>query len=51
MGHLWLVIRDLARELKLTGVHIPGVPEIYEPVLAELGRLGIECKERKVPAS
>ena len=38
-------------ELKLTGVHIPVVPEIYEPVLAELTRLGIECKERKVPAS
>ena len=38
-------------ELKLTGVQIPVVPEIYEPVLAELTRLGIECKERKVPAS
>ncbi len=38
-------------ELKLTGIHIPVVPEIYEPVLAELTRLGIECKERKVPAS
>jgi saccharopine dehydrogenase-like NADP-dependent oxidoreductase len=37
-------------ELKLTGVQIPVVPEIYEPVLAELGRLGIECKERTVPA-
>jgi hypothetical protein len=38
-------------ELKLTGVQIPVVPEIYEPALAELTRLGIECKERKVPAS
>jgi len=38
-------------ELKLTGVQIPVVPEIYEPVLAELVRLGIECKERKVLAS
>jgi len=38
-------------ELKLTGVQIPVVPEIYEPVLAELTRLGIECKERKAPAS
>jgi hypothetical protein len=37
-------------ELKLTGVHIPVVPEIYEPVLAELARLGIECKERTVPS-
>ena len=38
-------------ELKLAGVQIPVLPEIYEPVLAELTRLGIECKERKVPAS
>lgn len=38
-------------ELKLTGVHIPVVPEIYEPVLAELMRLGIEYKERTVPVS
>ncbi len=38
-------------ELKLTGVQIPVVPEIYEPVLAELTRLGIECKERRVPVS
>jgi len=35
-------------ELKLTGVQIPVVPEVYEPVLAELTRQGIECKERKV---
>ncbi len=41
----------LQGELKLTGVQIPVVPEIYEPVLAELARLGIECKERKAPAS
>jgi saccharopine dehydrogenase-like NADP-dependent oxidoreductase len=38
-------------ELKLTGVQIPVVPEIYEPVLAELTRLGIECKERKALAA
>ena len=38
-------------ELKLTGVQIPVVTEIYEPVLAELTRLGIECKERTVPAA
>ena len=38
-------------ELKLTGVQIPVVPEIYQPVLAELTRLGIECKERTVPAA
>lgn len=41
----------LQGELKLTGVQIPVVPEIYEPVLVELGRLGIECKERKASAS
>jgi hypothetical protein len=41
----------LQGELKLTGVRIPVVPEIYEPVLAELARLGIECKERKEPAA
>ena len=38
-------------ELGFTGVQIPVVPEIYDPVLAELTRLGIECKERKAPAS
>jgi hypothetical protein len=38
-------------ELKLTGVQIPVVPEIYEPVLAELARLGIECRERRAAAS
>jgi saccharopine dehydrogenase (NADP+, L-glutamate forming) len=41
----------LQGELKLTGVQVPVVPQIYEPVLAELARLGIECKERKAPAS
>jgi len=39
----------LQGELKLTGVQIPVVPEIYEPVLVELAALGIECKERKAP--
>lgn len=41
----------LQGELKLTGVQIPVVPEIYMAVLAELARLGIECKERKAPVS
>jgi len=41
----------LAGELKLTGVQIPVLSEIYEPVLAELARLGIECKERKEPGA
>ena len=30
----------------LTGVHVPVIPEIYEPVLAELAELGIGLTER-----
>jgi saccharopine dehydrogenase (NADP+, L-glutamate forming)/spermidine synthase len=33
-------------EIKATGVHIPVLPEIYEPVLKELEELGITFKER-----
>jgi saccharopine dehydrogenase (NADP+, L-glutamate forming) len=33
-------------EIKLTGVHTPVVPEIYEPVLAELAQHGIGLKEK-----
>jgi hypothetical protein len=29
-----------------TGVHIPVKPEIYNPVLDELERLGIKCVEK-----
>lgn len=29
-----------------TGVHIPALPEIYEPVMEELARLGIHCIEK-----
>lgn len=36
----------LEREIQLTGVHIPVLPEIYEPVLEELQQLGIELEER-----
>ena len=32
----------LTGELNLTGVHIPVIKEIYEPVLKELSKLGIE---------
>jgi saccharopine dehydrogenase-like NADP-dependent oxidoreductase len=39
----------LQGQLRLTGVQIPVMPEVYGPVLAELGRLGIECKERTEP--
>ena len=36
----------LRGEIKATGVHIPVLPEIYEPVLKELEELGITFKER-----
>jgi hypothetical protein len=32
----------------LTGVHVPMIPEIYEPVLAELADLGIGLTEKWV---
>lgn len=35
----------LEKKINLTGVHIPVVPEIYNPVLDELKTLGIEMKE------
>jgi len=35
--------------LKLTGVHIPVLPEIYEPVLTELEKMDIKLVERKYP--
>jgi len=38
-------------EIGLTGVHIPVLPEIYEPVLAELAQLGINCEEKVKPAN
>jgi saccharopine dehydrogenase (NADP+, L-glutamate forming) len=37
-------------KIDLAGVHIPVVPEIYEPVLDELEALGIKCVERREPA-
>ncbi len=36
----------LAGKIKLTGVHIPVLPEIYTPVLAELKKCGIAFSER-----
>ncbi len=33
-------------KIKLTGVHIPVLPEIYEPVLAELEKMNIKLTER-----
>jgi saccharopine dehydrogenase (NADP+, L-glutamate forming) len=36
----------LQGKIDLTGVHVPVIPEIYEPVLAELRELGIGLTER-----
>jgi len=36
----------LEGEIKLTGAHIPVLPEVYEPVLGGLEELGIACVER-----
>lgn len=40
----------LTGKIKMTGVQIPVMPEIYEPVLAELETLRIVCKEKTFPA-
>ena len=37
----------LEGKINLTGVHIPVIPEIYVPILAELKDVGIEFKEKK----
>lgn len=39
-----LILED---EIKMTGVHIPVIPEIYAPILKELKEMGIIFKERK----
>lgn len=36
----------LTGKIAMTGVHIPVSPEIYKPVLAELEKQGIICKEK-----
>jgi saccharopine dehydrogenase-like NADP-dependent oxidoreductase len=41
----------LEGRVKLAGVQIPILPELYEPILTELARLGIECQEREEPAA
>jgi saccharopine dehydrogenase-like NADP-dependent oxidoreductase len=41
----------LNNKITLTGVQIPVIPEIYEPVLAELEKLNIVCKETITPLS
>jgi len=35
----------LQGEIELTGVHVPTVPAIYEPVLKELAALGVQFRE------
>ena len=35
----------LQGEIDLTGVHVPTVPAIYEPVLKELAALGVQFRE------
>ncbi len=35
----------LQKKLEITGVHVPVTPEIYEPVMSELGAVGIRFKE------
>jgi saccharopine dehydrogenase-like NADP-dependent oxidoreductase len=37
--------RVLQGEIDLTGVHVPTVPAIYEPVLTELAALGVQFRE------
>lgn len=34
-------------EITLTGVHVPVLPELYQPVLRELAELGITCVEQR----
>jgi len=35
----------LSGEIRATGVHIPVIPEIYNPILKQLERLGIKMEE------
>ena len=37
----------LEGKIDITGVHIPVIPEIYVPILAELKEIGIEFKEKR----
>ncbi len=40
----------LQGKIKETGVHIPVIPSIYNPVLDELESMSIVCKEKSFPA-
>jgi saccharopine dehydrogenase-like NADP-dependent oxidoreductase len=37
-------------KINLTGVHIPKIKEVYDPVLEELEKLNIKMEEKRVPA-
>jgi len=37
-------------KIKVKGVHLPTLPEFYEPILKELETMDIVCKEKKYPA-
>lgn len=39
----------LEQKIRLAGVHIPVLPEIYQPVLNELATMGIRLTERTLP--
>ena len=39
----------LEEQIQLAGVHVPVLPEIYEPILDELGNWGINFEEISVP--
>jgi len=41
----------LQEEIKVRGVHIPVQPEIYNPVLEELGHLGVNFSEKTSPTT
>jgi hypothetical protein len=36
----------LKKEINMTGVHIPVIPEIYNPILDELEDMGIKFAEK-----
>ena len=36
-------------EIKITGVHIPVMPEVYNPVLKELETMGVKFVEKTKP--
>jgi saccharopine dehydrogenase (NADP+, L-glutamate forming) len=36
----------LKKKMNMTGVHIPVIPEIYNPILDELEEMGIKFEEK-----